>query len=93
MSAPTAPVILTLRKPITRIDKTQCTVVALRHYLTAGDVMAASRDGGSDSTAVALVLVARVTGLDAREVDDMDIRDVEDAIAHIEAIRQRDPKA
>lgn len=63
----------------------------LRDVLTAGDVLHARRAGESDQFVVGLELIARVSGLDIKDVYKLDMRDVDAIDAHIGVIR--DPKA
>jgi hypothetical protein len=66
-------------KPRTSLD--------LRDHMTAGDVLHALRTGDKEDFVVGLEMVARVAGLDRKDVERMDMRDVDRVHAHIAEIR------
>lgn len=67
------------------------TELQVRDHLTAGDVLHARRSGAGDDFTIGLELIARVCGLDMKEVLSMDMRDVDVLDAHIGELRS--PKA
>ncbi len=67
--------------------------IEVRDYMTAGDILEARRLSSDkhDSFEVGLHLIARVAGLDIKDIARMDMRDVDALDAHIAEIR-KDPK-
>lgn len=83
---------LKLRTAFKTLDGRSLSTLTLRDYLTVGDVLDAEREGGDSSNKIAVVLVAKVAGLDVKEVHSLDTRDFDDISDHVIKIRERDPK-
>lgn len=86
---------LTLITPFKDFGGTVRTYLDLHDYLTGGDVLFAQRQVGS-ATEQGYHMIARVAGLDLKDLDAMDVRDIAKVDAHIAAIQapkdETDPK-
>jgi hypothetical protein len=85
-----------LKRAIPRLDRSMCTVVTIREYLTAGDVLAQAR-AGEGELLQSLTLLGKLTGLDMMEVESLDVEDVNAIMDQISKIITKeaatDPKA
>ena len=76
--------------PFTGLDGKTVSSVQLRTVMTVGDILAMRR-ASEDAVQRSFVLIARMVALDMREIESMDIRDVEAIDAALEKVR--DPKS
>jgi len=84
---------LTLTTPFKDLTGTLRTTVDLRDVLTGGDVLFAQRQKGN-AVEQGYHMIARIAGLDLREIEEMDVRDIAKIDAHIARIQETpaDPK-
>lgn len=80
----------TLVTPFKDLFGTERTTLKVRDVIRARDVMAA-REAGTDAFRIGIALIARMCGLDPKDVEEMDIRDVDALDALI--VELRTPKA
>lgn len=56
--------------------------------LTVADILWMRREGGTDSYTQAVMLVQRVTGLDSKDVEKLDVRDFDAAQRELETLQE-----
>jgi hypothetical protein len=87
---------LILTTPFKDLTGTLRTALDLRDVLTGGDILFAQRQKGN-AVEQGYHIIARVAGLDLKEVEEMDVRDIAQIDAHIVQIQappeSADPKA